>query len=269
MKETFDQQMKRLKNQEEKLLSQHENRLIRTTITPVTDKIQSIIPNSLKSTLNSAFYKGFQLVFEKGTSIIEKTYSKEKLETEYDINNYAMDRKANKRHMKRLDKQSKQTQLINNSISLVEGGALGFLVIGIPDIPLFLSVIMKTIYEIALSYGYEYQSEEDKTYILLLISAAITKGSTQLKFNEDVDKLGAQIDQNIVISVNLKEQMKTTSDHLSDALLTAKFIQGIPLVGVVGGAVNLNLLNRISTYASLKYKKRYLMKKLGYSITDN
>ena len=44
-------------------------------------------------------------------------------------------------------------------------------------------------------------------------------------------------------------------------MLTAKFIQGIPIVGAIGGVVNYSIIKRIGEYASLKYKKRYLNRK--------
>lgn len=263
MKNILEQQMKNLEQQEQKLLNQPENPLMKSTITPVMDKIQSKIPVKLKSTLNAAFYKGFQFVFEKGSPYIEKTYSKDQIEMDFDINNYAVDKRANKRHMKRLDKQSEQSKLLNTSFSAIEGGVLGVLGIGIPDIPLFLSVVIKTIYEVALSYGFGYSSEEEKTYILLLICGAITKGDIQKQYDKEIEKLGTSLDRNIVTDVHLEEQMKITSEVFSDALLTAKFIQGIPIVGVVGGAVNYNILNKISNYSRIKYKKRYLNKKLS------
>lgn len=194
--------------------------------------------------------------------MIEKTYRKEKIELEYDINDYAIDKKINKRHMNRLDKQSVQSKLLNTSFSAVEEGVLGVLGIGLPDIPIFLSVIMKTIYEVALSYGFDYNTAEEKNYILLLICGAITKGDKQKEFDHQIEELGAELDYNILVHVNVEDQMKITSEVLSEVLLTAKFVQGIPIVGAVGGIVNYNILNKISSYARIKYKKRYLQKKL-------
>jgi hypothetical protein len=144
----------------------------------------------------------------------------------------------------------------------LEGGILGLLGIGLPDIPLFLSVIVKTIYEVALSYGYQYDTPEERTYLLLLICGAITKGEQQLEFDKDLELLGVKIDHNIVDDLSLEKQMKDTAHVLSDSLLTAKFIQGIPIVGAIGGAVNYNILNKIGKYAGIKYKKRYLQKKV-------
>lgn len=262
MKNILEQQIRRLEQKENKFLNQPENTFMKSTISPVVDKVQSKIPPKLKSTMNTTFYKGFQLVFEKGSPYIEKTYDKDKIAMDFDINNYAIDKFAQKRNMKRLDKQSAESTMINTSFSMIEGGLLGLLGVGLPDIPLFLSVIIKTIYEVALSYGYDYQSEEEKTYILLLICGAITHDEKQKEFNEAIEELGANIDHNIVTEVKSEEQMKITAKVLSDVLLTAKFVQGFPIVGVVGGIVNYNISNRISNYVRIKYKKRYLKRKL-------
>ena len=44
-------------------------------------------------------------------------------------------------------------------------------------------------------------------------------------------------------------------------MLAAKFIQGLPVVGIVGGLSNAISYNRILSYVQLKYQKRYLMQK--------
>jgi hypothetical protein len=134
--------------------------------------------------------------------------------------------------------------------------------VGLPDIPLFISVILKTIYEVALSYGFDYTSDQEKTYILLLISSAMSKGEEQKKNDEELEKLGTLLDHNLMKEVDLTAQMKSTSEVLSDAMLTTKFIQGIPIVGAVGGVANYTILNKITSFARIKYKKRYLNKKL-------
>ena len=44
-------------------------------------------------------------------------------------------------------------------------------------------------------------------------------------------------------------------------MLFAKFIQGLPIVGVTGSLFNLSTYSKVSEYAALKYKKRYLESK--------
>ena len=46
-------------------------------------------------------------------------------------------------------------------------------------------------------------------------------------------------------------------------MLLLKFIQGLPVVGIVGGAANPVYYKKIMDYVELKYKKRYLMGKKG------
>jgi hypothetical protein len=262
MELSLSKQLQQIELQEQKLLNSADNAMIQAKISPLMTKVQSNIPDKLKGTLNTAFYKGFQLVFEKGTAYIEKTYNREKIELEYDINNYAIDKKATKKHIKRLDRYSKQTKLLNSSISAIEGSVLGLLGVGLPDIPLFISVLMKTIYEIALSYGYAYDSPEERAYILLLIRTIITKGEKQKELHKQLEEMAEKIDSNAPVNTDLTTLMKDCSNDLAEALLTAKFIQGIPIVGIIGGAVNYSIVNSVAKFARLKYKKRYLRKKL-------
>lgn len=261
MDREFSRQFKKLGKIENKILNKKENTLLKSKTVPLMDKLQEKITDKLKQTLEAAFFKGFKLVFEKGNAYIEKTYNKDRIKLEHDLNNYAIDKKLSKKYIKRLDTPAKHSKRLNSTLTILEGGVLGFLGIGLPDIPLFISMIMKTMYEIALSYGYDYESNEEKSYILLVISGALAQGKEKLEISEQIDKLGNQIDTNGQTELTLENQMNRTAQILSEAMLTAKFIQGIPIIGVIGGAVNYNIIHKIGKFAALKYKKRYLLKK--------
>ena len=58
-----------------------------------------------------------------------------------------------------------------------------------------------------------------------------------------------------------KQQIARTAAGLSKELLYMKFLQGIPVVGAVGGAYDVVYLKKITEYANLKYKRRFLRKK--------
>ncbi|WP_373483180.1 EcsC family protein [Acetobacterium sp.] len=259
----LSKQMAILEKQEQKFLNHTENQFMKSNFTSVVNKIQDKIPAKLQATLDAAFYMGFHLVFEKGSSLIEKTYNKEKIAVAYDLNNYAIEKYMHLKHLKTLDKSSKHSKAINESIAAIEGGVLGLLGIGLPDIPLFLGVIVKTINEIALSYGFQYASDEEKAYLLYLICTAMTKDDLRKSYDQKVECLGHDIDAHSLPFIDLAAIMKETSDLLSNTLLTAKFIQGLPLVGVIGGVVNPIMINKIGKYARIKYKKRYLLSKIN------
>ncbi len=52
--------------------------------------------------------------------------------------------------------------------------------------------------------------------------------------------------------------MRRTAGALSSELLYLKFVQGIPIVGVAGGASDIVYQRKIASYASLKYRRRFL-----------
>lgn len=261
-KQTLLKQLNIVEKQEKKFLEHKENAFIKTNLKPVMNMIENKIPEKFTSTLNAAFYKGFQFVFQKGSAYIEKTYNKDKLELEHDLNNYALDKHSSKRHIKNMDKQSNLSNTWNQSIALLEGGILGLLGIGLPDIPLFISVIIRTIQEFALTYGYSYDITEEKAYILYIICGAMTKEETQREYDIKIDLLGKNIDSMKYEELDLDHITKEASFVLSNTLLTAKVIQGLPVIGVVGGIINPTIINKIGKYAKLKYKKRYIHKKL-------
>ena len=51
--------------------------------------LEAKVPARLQETLDKAFEKAFGLIFEKGTDVIEKTYSREKIEHTYKVDAYA------------------------------------------------------------------------------------------------------------------------------------------------------------------------------------
>lgn len=109
---------------------------------------------------------------------------------------------------------------------------------------------------------------EEKAYILLLISATLADGDMKVKLNAKLDVLGQDIDKGNNIDVDLDKKINTTSKLLTNSLLAAKFIQGIPILGAMGAMVNFNILRKVGKYSSLKYKKRFLLKKARNIIRD-
>ncbi len=222
-------------------------------------KIEQYVPDKLEETLNKTFCKAFELIFEKGTDIIEKTYDREKKEQGYKIDQYAANLKNNAQSVKVFGKKAFGSKAFNTVISAVEGIGMGVLGMGIPDVPLFLSVILKSIYELALTYGFSYDTEEEQLFILKLIETSMLHGDELLQANTSVDNW---IVSGIQFLEEKKEQMEKTSYALSKELLYLKFVQGMPVVGVLGGVSDVVYQKKIADYASLKYKKRFLNQEL-------
>lgn len=216
------------------------------------------VPPKLQQTLDLAFEKAFALVFEKGTGVIEKTYKKDEIEKEYQINQYADEIYQSRKSLKKFSKKAGQKSSANFVLSGIAGIGMGAIGIGIPDIPIFTGMLLKCIYEIALNFGYEYGSEKEKYFILLVIEGAVSYGGHFEEINRKVDKfIGSE---RLPGDYQQTEQIKYTSGMLSKELLYMKFLQGLPIVGVVGGAYDAVYMKQISEYARLKYHKRFLIR---------
>ncbi|MBR5229359.1 MAG: EcsC family protein, partial [Firmicutes bacterium] len=66
-----------------------------------------------------------------------------------------------------------------------------------------------------------------------------------------------------------EDQMKTTSEALSKEMIYTKFLQGQMIIGVAGGIFDPVYVNRISDYAVLKYRRRFLRSKLASEGNSN
>lgn len=229
------------------------------------EKISRFVPEKLDGTLKTAFFKAFELIFEKGTGIIEKTYNKEKKQQDYKIREFAAETRNNCRSVREFGRQAAVSKGVNMAISTVEGVGMGVLGMGLPDIPLFIGVLLKSIYEIALTYGFSYDSEEERIFILKMIETALSHEEELIKRNMELNSLLETGLHEENLDVTLEEQIRRTSDVLAEEMLYLKFIQGAPVVGVVGGISDLVYQKKILDFVGVKYKKRFLEKQQNTS----
>ncbi|SCZ81332.1 EcsC family protein [Acidaminobacter hydrogenoformans] len=261
MEKNVNKQLKKVSRQERKLLREQRDSWLTYKTQPARDKLDAAIPEKLKAGLEAAFYKGFKLVFEKGDAVIEKTINREKALLRHEARDEIFMDNPSGKNLRKVHRQAKNAGAANTLIASVEGGALGFFGIGLPDIPIFIGMLMRTLHETGLSYGVDTESEEERIYALLLICGALTKNEERRRFNHQILLFEKRLKNGEPLGMSLEEQIKRTSEVLSRTLLTAKFVQGLPVIGVVGGAVNYAVTRKVASFAQLKYKKRYLLGK--------
>lgn len=225
------------------------------------DKVYEKVPEKVVVALNQAFLMAFKNLFIKGMPLIERTFSKQSLEIEHLSNDYQLNQSAMTQKINKLKEGNRFRNTKNKIFSTTEGTVLGLLGIGIPDVPIFISTLLRALYQTALSFGYTYDTPQERVYILRLIRLAMTESSDVFQMNQQLDELGQQLDRNDAPAFNMEEEIRLTSETLSLAMLVAKFIMTFPVVGVVGGLYNPKTLHRIDRIAALKYEKRYLSNK--------
>lgn len=223
----------------------------------IEEKIAKYVPEQLSDSLEYAFEKAFRMIFENGTPLVEKTLSKDRLTSAYKVNKYSAEMLSDRKSTKKLIRSGASGKTANLTFSTVEGIAMGLVGAGLPDIPVFVSVMLRGIYEIAMKNGFSYDTEEEQFFILKIIAAAMSCGDEFVKMNEELDQW---IEGTVSFNTSRYTQIKITSHALCKEMLYLKFIQGIPIVGVVGGVSNVIYQDRILEYAQIQYQKRMLKK---------
>lgn len=252
----LEKEWTKVENQELQYLNKH----MEKKDSRLNQLLENKVPENLQNTLDTAFSKAFYVIFEKGTGIIEKTYNKEELENTYKINEYTDKVRGNKKSLKTFSKKAAGAGNLNLLLSGVSGIGLGVLGIGLPDIVLFTGLMLKSVYEIALNYGFDYDHEEEKKFILLLIQGAMSYGEELQEINEELNCFM----ENGMFSkeVALEKGIEQAAGCLSKELLYMKFLQGIPVVGAAGGAYDAIYMKKVVEYAKMKYQRRFLLKRI-------
>ena len=219
--------------------------------------LEQKLPAKVYGGLQSAFCKGFSVVFSKGRGIIEKSYRKETIQEDQSIREFALQVKGGRRELRQMMKHAGRSHARNMAVTTVEGIGLGALGIGMPDIVLFISAILRGIYETALHYGYDYIERDEQLIILKMMSAALSTGEEWQQRSQEIDRILSGGVQDISDEA-YQAQLQDTASVFAVDMLLMKFIQGLPIVGVIGGAANPVYYRKVLRYVQLKYRKRFL-----------
>lgn len=224
-------------------------------------KLVGKVPAKVYSGLESAFCKGFATVFDQGRPLIEKSYKRESLSADHAVRDYAFELKGSRKELKQLKKATGINDLLNLTATSLEGIGLGALGVGLPDIVIFLAMLLRGVYEKALSYGFDYVSKRDKLLILKMLETSLSMGEDWAEHDKQVDELFMNPPQD-VSALELELATRSCASAFAEDMILLKFVQGFPIVGIIGGVANPVYYNKILKYVGLKYKKHYLLNKM-------
>lgn len=200
---------------------------------------------SKKSSVPDKVDKAVKLVISKTSSLIwlHRTSKRGKRNLE------ALKRNTNLETLSAFDKDSKKIYEKGADFTYKEGAILGSIGIGIPDLPVFLMVILRGMFSISAIYGFDYKSEYEKQYILKLLLASLSKGENRRKYFDELDEQRVGDDNSSELA------------HLIAAeLIVQKLIQGIFIIGAVGAISNKITYIKIMKCTRYKYRQRFLNK---------
>lgn len=93
-----------------------------------------------------------------------------------------------------------------------------------------------------------------------MMAASLSTGDERKQLSQEITALDAS--DAAVTEEEFQQQMQYTAAVFAMDMLLLKFIQGLPVVGVVGGAANPVYYRKIMKYVQLQYRKRYLEKQM-------
>ena len=233
-------------------------------------ELEKKVPEKVYHSLETAFSKAFSVIFTQGVGVIEKTYNRQNLEETHAVQDYAVQVKGGRKELKQVKQNVGRSGMANTALTAVEGIGLGVLGIGLPDIVLFVGMLLKGIYETALSYGFAYDTPEERLFILRMMETALTKGPEFAEKNATVDQMLFAMPQ--ATDDEQQKQLQKTGSAFAMDMLLLKFVQGFPLVGILGGAANPVYYNKVMRYVQIKYQKRYLLtvaRRSGFSLRSS
>ena len=221
------------------------------------------IPDGVREKLEWAFAKGFGAVFEYGDDVLDKTYSRKRENRRFiarDLN-FVMDGDA--ASLRSFETSGILSDSLNMLITTVEGVGLGALGVGMPDIVLFVAMLLRGVREAAAQYGREADSDGEKFLALCMLETAMLSGDEWVERDNAVEHMLACPGENCPTPEAFDIQLHRTAVAFATDLLVLKFIQGLPIVGLVGGLSNPVYYRKVMSYVRLKFERAYVFDAIG------
>jgi uncharacterized protein (DUF697 family) len=134
-------------------------------------------------------------------------------------------------------------------------GAAGFLV-GLADFPIWLTLKMKMLFEIAGIYGFDVKDYKERVYILHIFQLTFSSQKNRNRVFKVLENWEAER-QNLPEDIN-QFDWRNFQQEYRDYIDIAKLLQLIPGIGaVVGAYVNHRLTEKLGKYAMNAYRMRW------------
>ncbi|NQZ77129.1 MAG: EcsC family protein [Ekhidna sp.] len=144
-----------------------------------------------------------------------------------------------------------------SSSAAVEGAATGFggFLLSLADFPLWLTLKMKMLFEIASRYGYDTNDYKERIYILHIFQLTFSSQKRRNEIFEKIENWDFYKDE-LPNDINAFD-WRTFQLEYRDYIDLAKLLQLIPGVGAIAGAlVNHKLTNKLGQTAMNAYRLR-------------
>lgn len=222
----------------------------------IQETVREKIPDKALSGLESAFAKSFSLIFKKGNGWIEKVSHIDDAKALGEFLSKEFSEKEDKKTWKQYEKVANASSRKHLALTQVKSSAMGLFGIGIPDIPIYIATLLSSIYQVGAVYGFDIQTERERQYVLMLLCAVCDEPENREEWMKKLE----HYEQYLATDLTTEYLIQRAAHALSYSELQAKFLQGIPIVGVAGALMSSNLQAKIVSFAKKCYQRRRLLK---------
>lgn len=133
----------------------------------------------------------------------------------------------------------------------------GGILLGLADLPLWLTVKMKMLFEVSALYGYDATDYRERIFLLHIFELTFSGYDRQ---RELLEVIGNWKEQRQRLPPSIKEfDWRTFQQEYRDYIDIAKLLQLVPGIGAaVGTVVNYRLTNKLGRTAKNAYRLRWL-----------
>jgi len=221
------------------------------------------IPEKAREKLEWAFCKAFGAVFEYGDGVLDKTYAREKEGLRFIARDLGFVMDGDSTALRKFSDIGAASDSLNMLLTTVEGVGLGALGIGMPDIVLFVGMLLRGVREASAQFGRDSDSESEKLLTLCMLEAAMLSGEDWVEKDNAVEHMLACPESVPTAPGAAEQQLQRTAAAFATDLLVLKFVQGMPIVGLVGGLSNPVYYRKVMSYVRLKYERAYIMEAMA------
>ncbi|KAA9340175.1 EcsC family protein [Adhaeribacter soli] len=161
--------------------------------------------------------------------------------------------------LEQIETQVQKRIAIYRTAAAAEGGvtgAGGFLM-GLADFPLFLSLKLKMLFDIAALYGYATDDYRERLYLLFIFQLTFSSQQQRRKVYLNMTNWDEQ-KQHLPSDIN-QFDWRSFQQEYRDYIDLAKMAQLIPIIGApVGAVVNYRLTDKLGRFAMNAYRMRKL-----------
>jgi hypothetical protein len=161
------------------------------------------------------------------------------------------------------EQKVKQRIKIYKNTAATEGAITGAggILLGLADFPLWLTLKMKLLHEIAALYGHDVKEYKERIYLLYIFQLTFSSRGHQKKVFELLENWSHQ-EHNLPQNIN-EFDWRTFQLEYRDYIDLAKLLQLVPLIGApVGAFVNHRLTQKLGITAMNAFRLRWKSQKM-------